>query len=242
MKKLILIAILGLTLVIGSANATVFEDNFDSYTGYWVDTLPNASGGVWSTAGWGTGAGGSDVKVGDITPGKAYFSNNVYNDAIRFCTVTTETGLSDYIVKVEAWEKPGNPLRLYAAGRVSGSSYIAAGASVSGDQVYLDLKESTGTEPGANWYVADWNSSEPIYIELALSGDTVTATVTHVGYSVTQSYTTTVLGAGAFGFGGWKPWGSAIGLLDNFSVVPEPATMSLLALGLGLAGLRRRKA
>jgi len=243
MKKMVVTVILGLTLAIGSANAVIFEDNFDSYTGGSITTLELASAGVWVTPGWGDGAAGSDIKVGGSLPPVAYFSNNVNNDGIRFGTVTTETGLSDYTVNLEAWEKPGaGYLRLYAAGRVSGSSYIAAGASVSGDQVFLDLKESTGTEPGANWYVADWDSSEPIHVELALSGNSVTATVTHVGYSVTQSYTTTVLDPGAFGMGGWKPWGYAVGRFDNFSVVPEPATMSLLALGIGLAGLKRRKA
>jgi hypothetical protein len=244
MKKLILlIAILGLTLAIGSANATIFEDNFDSYTGGSITTLESASAGVWVTPGWGDG--NSDVKVGGPVPPVAYFSNNAYQDAIRFCTVTTETGLSDYTVSVEAWKKWSATTALprwYAVGRVSGSSYIAAGAAVGSGQVSLDFKESTGTEPSGQWYVADWNPDEPIYIDLTLSGNTVTATVTHIGYSVTQSYTTSILDAGAFGFGGHNPWGYAVGSFDNFEVVPEPATMSLLALGIGLAGLKRRKA
>jgi len=249
MKKLILIAILGLTLAVGSANATIFEDDFDSYTGGSITTLELASAGVWVTPGWGTGAAGSDVKVGGPVPAEAYFSNNTYQDAIRFCTVTTETGLSDYTVSVEAWAKWGTTTALprwYAAGRVSGLetslTYIAAGAVVGSGMVYLDLKESTGTEPGANWYVADWDPNQAIYIDLALSGNTVTATVTHAGFSQTQSYTTSILDAGAFGFAGQHPWGYAAGSFDNFSVIPEPATVCLLTLGIGLAGLKRRKA
>lgn len=249
MKRMVVTVILGLVLAIGSANAAViFEDDFDSYTGYWVDTLQNASGGVWSTVPWGTGAGAQDVKVGDITPGKAYFSNAFYNDVLRLCTVTTETGLSDYTVNLEAWERPGQSsgMRFYAVGRVTGTytTYIGAGAIISSadNNVYLDFVQSGGGEPSANYYVAAWNPSMPIYVELALSGNSVTGTVTHAGLTTTLSYTTSVLNAGAFGIGGQRPWGNAIGLFDNFSVVPEPATMSLLALGIGLAGLKRRKA
>ena len=237
-KKLILIAILGLTLAIGSANAAViFKDDFDSYTGGSITTLELASGGVWVTPGWGTGPGGSDVKVGGPVPSVAYFSNNYYGDAIRFCTVTTETGLSDYTVSVKAWAKWGTTTALpcwYAAGRVSGPedslTYIVAGAGVSDGQVYLDLKESTGTEPSGMWYVADWDPNQPIYIDLTLSGNTVTATVTHIGYSQTQSYTTSILGAGAFGFAGHNPWGYAVGSFDNFVSNTEHSMWSQAAL------------
>ena len=238
MMMLVVLAVMAVSVNAG----VIFQDDFDSYGGVWVDTLPNASGGVWTTAPWGTGAAGSDVKVGDLAPGKAYFSNGYYADVARFATVTTTTDLSDYTVSVEAWAHGTTAMpRWYAAGRVAGGNYIAAGVAVGSGEVYLDFKESTGTEPSAMWYVADWNMEEPIYIDLTLSGDTVTATVTHVGFSVTQSYTTSILDAGAFGFGGHNPWGYATGEFDNFSVIPEPATMALLSIGFGLISLKKKK-
>ncbi len=82
----------------------------------------------------------------------------------------------------------------------------------------------------------------PVHIDLTVNGSDVSATFASMGLSTTLNTTTTITTGSNAGFGGKYKWNYPLGLFDNFVVaeVPEPATMSLLALG-SLALIRRKK-
>jgi hypothetical protein len=221
-KIFILLAVM---LLAGAVTAeTLFEDNFDQYA-----AMTDNAGLAGLSADWVTNwdpTGVSDVKVGSLWPGLAYYSNNHSNDTeLRLYEAQLTESLADYTVTVEAYEHDTYPLHMYAAGRIAAGGYVLGGAAigsadpVTGDRaVYARVKDSDGASVGDYW-VAIYDSTKPINIALTLSGASAMVTVTHNGLSKSLSLTTTVLAAGAPGFGGQWPWGSySKAYFDNFSV------------------------
>ncbi len=230
----------------GAAQAEVlFEDNFDSYDddpnlgvfvgpNTWVLAIPDVSP-YWSTEPWGQGATGSrDLKAGNIAPDMAYFSNNYWEDELRFARAVNDVNIADradYTVEVEAWKHPERTIDWYVAGRITETTNVRLGAALSipddanNQYVYGRIVDSNGSATRCNW-VADYDPNAPIYLKLTLNGDVAAGAITHNGGTQTISIITDVLNTGAPGIGGYHLgyndgsglWGYAVGRFDNFKV------------------------
>lgn len=247
MKRLIISLTVLLMIAASSQAGVIFEDDFSSYTASEDYSLFDAS------ADWSRDDASDthyDVRVGTWYAGRALFKNNYWADTeVDYAVANPTSGMSDYVVSAEGQVHPNytsNSSEWYVSGRVDGSSYVRAGAviaDVEGKQViYARYADSSGVSDG-DYYVADYDPSSPISMELSLDGSDVQAIISHAGESYTFDTTTSVTGSGEAGFGGRFKWGFADMYFDNFEVseIPEPATLGLLSLGLGFVSLRKRK-
>ena len=212
--KALTILIISACLIAGVSRADVlFSDDFE-YAVSATITLPEVNPS-WSTTPWGTS--GNNVKLVSWVPDKAYFSNSTWGDN-TMKLAHTNVGTGDYTVKVDAYRyNETYKMEWYAAGRITESTYIAAGAVVGSGHVYVRLIDSTGYASGDYW-LAVWDPALPIKIELSVQGDQVVATYTHAGLTQQLGYTTGIINAGDAGFGGKNPWSYVLGLFDNFVV------------------------
>lgn len=106
--------------------------------------------------------------------------------------------------------------------------------------------DSPATSGSLDLFVASLNAGNSIYLEALWGGQAVASTVITIPSfpEFCRHYTLSVSGVtfDTLRLRGEGPHESGIflGAVDNVTITPEPATMSLLALG-GLAILRRRK-
>lgn len=244
-EKFLVVAVLA--LLITSANAGVlFEDNFDSYASLGGDVRLADVSSNWS-GDWEDTARG--VRVGSWWGGRAYFSNGYWGDSeVRMLEANLGQDVADVSVAAEAWVHDGGVLNWYVGGRMTDTSFVRLGAllgnaDIDGNvPVYARVRDSVGGI-GGDYYVGTYNAAEAIYLDLTMEGDQVVGTVSHNGQTTSIDYTTSILDAGATGFGGQYLWGYGLGDFDNFAVstVPEPATLTLIGLGLGFVGLKRKQ-
>ena len=183
---------------------------------------------------------------------------------------TSGSGAGDVYgdVTLQALFKPSNQFEIALAARVVDDPDGAGSLTSSGwglqasnglGGVRIGYQNTAGGTVGKGTTAAVWDNSDALsmdplkWYELTLSviGSTATGTVTELdgsflpvaGHTVTVSYTDTLAEMAASGFAGTRgaQTNDAFGyVLDNVTVVPEPASMTLLGLG-GLALLRRRR-
>ena len=187
----------------------LFSDNFNSYKadGYThLEDTPSWSAthtGIFKTQ----------------TDGRIYHYLGVSGDTTCHIMQTNAAGvLSDGTVSIEGMKLSGYYLWWNAVGRVSGSDYVYAEATVSNDNnVYVRVGDSTGAV-AASSYVCAYNSDYPVHVTLTMDGINITATAAHTGYSTSVSKTTTIVDPGYTGFAGKGGGGYPLGCFNNFEV------------------------
>jgi len=234
-----------------------FYDNFDSYSDGNLDAV---SGGIWVKAG---DAPNFPLKVKTVGTSKvaSQYPVNDYRgaDFLHYAPTSNNgmpNGGADYTVSVDididgnAYGGISDDGRFGVVGRLQdNSTYVYA-------YILIDLP-SAGASTANLWIQRNgtsiwWANGVPIsYLNDNLGHITMTMTGANVhieanwgtSYSKTEDFTVSgnLLNAGPAGVNARDYHGNnyyVMGNFDNFSVVPEPATIAILISGLGF--LRRR--
>ncbi len=244
MKTLLVVMMASLLLV--SAARADFTDNFDG-------TALNTT--VWTPYTAGT----YSVSGGQLT---AQLSTGAYANPLTFNLITMAAPVGDFTATMKcnlgatAGQLPQIGIGLFSDdhqslvmnaeecdfyhwGEFAGYQYgtITAEGTVTGPNFpYSLVRVSTGKA----------NTNAPIYLQISRSGDVYTLSSSLDGSTFATDWTGTYTGTGALTQLGMSFFGSNAtaqnGMVDSFTVTPEPATMSLLVIG-GVALLRKgRKA
>jgi len=226
-KYITIFMILAVLALSGSAIGKVlFSDNFDSYAAL-TDNSALADMNSAYISPW-VPVVTSEIKVGSLWPGLAYYSGNDSTDKeLRMYRAVLDESLANYTVEMDVMRHPDYLCNWLVGARITDTAYIVGGAVLGNADpetgkrpIYAKMYDSDGDYIGDYW-VAIHDANEPIHIVLTVNGDQATLTVTHFDYTKTISYTTTVLDAGDPGFGGQWDWGYSKGYYDNF-VVSQP--------------------
>lgn len=153
----------------------------------------------------------------------------------------------DYVVDLTNWaiSSPGNPdpssspsnRDLYSVNLPLGNPNTPGGYILSGQDL---------TSPWGSYYIRD---AHPVAADFAnISGETIAGSVSFSGWNGAQYYTFTFPNGGLDLEGsdnfaiGWAPNCANDVIYEKLTPIPEPASMSLLGLGLlGLFGLKRKE-
>ncbi len=259
MKRLILTVCVSLVVLFCGVDAMAnFYENFDSYADGNLDAV---SGGTWVQAG---GAPNYPLKVKTLGASKvaSQYPVNDYRgaDFLHYAPASNigmPNGGADYTVAVDI-DIDGNS---YGGITDDGSFGVVGRLQDNSTYVYayilVDLP-SNGANTADLWIQRNgasvwWTGGVSVsylnnnlgHIAMTMTGENVHVEANWgTSYSKTDDFTVSgnLLNAGPAGINARDYHGNnyyVMGNFDNFSVVPEPATLSLV-LG-GLAGLLRRK-
>ena len=231
MKKLVtltmLMAVVG--LMAGPASAALYETGFENSgdpSGYNFTT-----GTINGQDGWTSTSGTAEISTtGAITLNQSLRSHSTGDARISFAAQTIVT----LEVKVmETAVTTGLQHMLYLR---DSDSYIGACVRLEGGNVRA--------YSGASHYDTGADYAANVAIDVKIIADTTNDTYDlYIGTSlVAEDYAfRTTTGVGELSEFRNTVYGSDAGLIDDLVITPEPATMTLLLLGLPLALRRRRK-
>lgn len=229
------ISLLVMLCVVGAAAQAVIIDDFSGDLSAWTSTvILDANGGASNVAAW------------QITGGQLQLNTTAYDGIEQYAMIYSGLSLGvgqELQVDFSRANTGTQDLGLYVGGTAPTTGvrqdYVAMYARDNG-QVF-----SRGFD-GATEYglVGDWGNVPLTSLFIARTAENTFETGYYIGDARTVMVTRTpgfANSADVVGIYADVRNAGTLGSLDNFRIVPEPATMALLGLG-GLGLLRRRRA
>lgn len=194
----------------------------DDFSGYGTDVALDSTAD-WSA--WDIDS-GNGFRVGSDFGNRVFYKNSYWGETVpHFATIDTVDSIYDFnhvMFKVDAYrhEVESVNTKWFLMGRRTSSQSVRVQAAWGpyAETIWMSVADSDGYSDG-DYYVADFDSTRPVRLELEFEGNVVTGRVSHAGRSQSVSYTTTVTEPGKPGIAGLWEYGYAYGYFDDFAIV-----------------------